>query len=59
MLRVLRAELRAKKAEQERDLIADVAARAMDRLSDEDLVQLRAELTGEVDSDVGAGAGAG
>jgi hypothetical protein len=46
-MRVLRAELRARRAERERDRIADIAVRAMNKLSDDDLRKLRAELTGE------------
>jgi hypothetical protein len=51
MQRILHAELRAKKAEQERDIIADLAARAMSKLSDADLATLRGELTGEESGD--------
>lgn len=52
--RVLRAELRAKRAERERDRIADIAARAMRRLSNDDLIGLKRELI-EDDADRSAG----
>lgn len=51
MLRVLRAELRAKRAELERDRMADVASRALGRLSDTELVALRQELSGEAEDE--------
>jgi hypothetical protein len=51
MLRALRAEHRVRlaekrvvEAERQRDLTADLAARAMTRLSDDDLIGLRAEI---------------
>jgi len=50
-LRVRRAELRARQAERDRDLIGDLAARAMNMLSDDDLSRLREALTREEGAD--------
>jgi len=50
-LRVRRAELRARQAERDRDFIGDLAARAMNMLSDDDLSRLREALTREEGAD--------
>lgn len=44
VIRALRAERRAARAEKELSLTAEIAARAIDKLSDDELLQLRAEL---------------
>jgi hypothetical protein len=53
MMRVLRAELRAKQAEQEYMRLCHITASALSMLSDEELLELRDELAREVDSDAG------
>lgn len=57
--RARRAERRAVEAERQRDLTADVAARAMNRLSDDDLIGLRAELDWRDDGSAVGDSGAG
>jgi len=50
-LRVRRAELRARQAEREYDRVCFMAAYALSRLSDEELLEMRAALAEEARSD--------
>jgi hypothetical protein len=50
-LRVRRAELRARQAEHKYDRMCFVAAYALSRLSDEELLEMRAALAEEVSGD--------
>lgn len=51
MIRALRAERLAKDLERQRDLTAELAARAIDKLSDDELLELREEMQDDADGE--------
>lgn len=55
IIRALRAERKAADMEKQRDLYAELTARAMNKLTDAELLQLRAEMAEDGDNADGPG----